>query len=164
MSTDWERGVSGEGLSNPKTWKEGGRAQLPSPGVAPGCVSILNHLCIHLSIHTLSQLCLHHLLAADRESSPSRTSQPGARIQPGTHSQGAPAQKLPGVSRHAGRGAGGAAPERRAERGQGRTLHPPAKGAWRPTGREEGDREERPKQTNRSRAAGLEGEKPRGKS
>ena len=37
-----------------------GRAQLPSPGVAPGCVSILNHLCIHLSIHTLSQLCLYH--------------------------------------------------------------------------------------------------------
>ena len=119
MSTDWERGVSGEGLSNPKTWKEGGRAQLPSPGVAPGCVSILNHLCIHLSIHTLSQLCLHHLLAADRESSPSLTSLPGARIQPGTHSQGAPAQKLPGVSRHGGR-----SPWEQSREGTG--AHPPS--------------------------------------
>ena len=47
-------------------------------------------------------------------------------------------------------GAGGAAPGRRAERGQGRTLHPPPKGAWRPTGREEGDREERQKQIGRA--------------
>lgn len=139
-----------------------GRAQLPFPGVAAGCVSILNQMCIHLSIHTLSQLRLHH-----HHHHPTPGSSQGVLPKPhlpatctlGPRAWALQLKNFPALAgMDAGRGRG-AAPGSRAERGQGRTLHPPPKRAWRPTGREEGDREKR-----QSRSARLGGEKPRGKS
>lgn len=103
-----------------------GRAQLPFPGVAAGCVSILNQMCIHLSIHTLSQLRLHHHHHPTPGSSQGVLPKPHlpATCTPGPQSLGAPAQKLPSVSRHGcGAGEGGCPWE---ESREGARAHPPS--------------------------------------